>query len=54
MICKSCACDADWQSRNEQPDPFETCEMDGCEGHDSCKGCDCQHNPVKEGQIKSG
>lgn len=47
MICKACACDADEQVTG--------IKIPGCEedhGHGNCKGCDCQHKPVKEGQIK--
>ena len=28
-------------------------ELEPGEGHDGCKGCDCQHKPVGVGQIKS-
>lgn len=46
MICKYCTCDAE-----EQKNPWYECPYDDCSGHDSCKGCYCQHLPVKEGQI---
>ncbi len=49
MICKPCACDADEQT---QGDTYE-CPYDSCSGHESCKGCDCQHKPVKIGQISA-
>lgn len=46
MICKPCAIDADWQTwRKDERPPVERAR------HEACKGCDCQHEPVKEGQI---
>lgn len=63
MICKPCACQADVDLANAK---FEAgaffddveyllgyCELEDCKGHEDCKGCDCQHLPVKEGQIVS-
>lgn len=56
MICDPCKCDARWQRyilNNGSPDPLHECEQDDRQGHASCKGCDCQHKPVKAGQIVS-
>lgn len=52
MICKYCACDADAQKGWVEVD-VEDCPDGDCDGHYSCKGCDCQHKPVGVGQIKS-
>lgn len=61
MICKACACDADVNLANallKGGAAFEDvehllgyCDVTDCKGHEDCKGCDCQHKPVKEGQI---
>lgn len=48
MICKPCAQTADFSARN--PDV----EIPPRLGHALCKGCDCQHKPVKAGQIEKG
>jgi len=50
MICKPCAIDADAQGSGAQPLPLGVSESEGY-GHSICAGCDCQHKPVKEGQI---
>lgn len=43
MICNNCANEADWQKADRPSDSIN--------GHDYCKGCDCQHKPLQEGQI---
>lgn len=52
MICKPCAQTADFSARVfvEWPDV----EIPPKLGHVLCKGCDCQHKPVKAGQIEKG
>lgn len=47
MICKDCAEDADYQTGAPAPAGGWTSHA----GHEDCKGCDCQHKPVKAGQI---
>lgn len=54
MICKPCACDADWQTWELGELTYPKCGEDDCDGHRSCIGCDCQHRPVKIGQINAG
>lgn len=44
MICKECAWEADMASR-------KVSNPGGLGGHHACTGCDCQHKPIKEGQI---
>lgn len=45
MICKPCTEAAEFQKKWPDSGRQHT-------GHAICKGCDCQHRPVKEGQIK--
>lgn len=56
MICEPCQLDAQVQRNNmiliKEGLVMFRGELEPGEGHDGCKGCDCQHKPVKEGQIK--
>lgn len=42
MICRDCAYDADMQSESG----WKVSELAGVKGHESCKGCTCQHKPA--------
>lgn len=46
MICKQCAAEADAQTLAVD----HVIELRTI-GHKVCKGCTCQHKPVKDGQI---
>lgn len=47
MICKECAAEADCH-----PDAAILYQHVKELGHAACSGCDCQHKPVKDGQIQ--
>jgi hypothetical protein len=51
MICNPCAYEADVQQFAQIP--LEELDKYPEIGHKACKGCDCQHKPVKEGQISA-
>ncbi len=46
MICEDCAWEADGQVEYGRPLGPESIS-----GHNACKGCFCQHKPVKDGQV---
>lgn len=49
MICNPCSQAADFYKKFN-PNNTGRDHM----GHSACKGCTCQHKPVKEGQINRG